>query len=139
MKNPGKLIFLPALTLALLAAGCHKNDPDQVDAAANGNLAPVSDNGAAPVDQSQAPASAPAYSAPAQQASAAPAPNYSAPSPQQYPQQAQQPQAQQPQEQQPQEQQPQEPAYQSQNAGDQGYGQGYDQGYQDAVAEYAPE
>src|ERR1700733_3518039 len=111
MKNPGKLLFLPALTLALLTAGCHKNDPDQVDAAANGNLAPVSDNGAAPVEQSQAPASAPA---PAQQASAAP--NYSAPSPQQ----AQQPQYQQP---------------QDQNDS----GQGYDQGDQDAVAEYAPE
>src|ERR1700685_4195934 len=125
MKNPGKLFLLPALTLALWTAGCHKNDPDQVDAAANGTLAPFSDNGAAPVDQSQAPASAPAYSAPAQQASAAPAaPAYPAQSAQQPPQQEQQPQYQQPQE--PQYQQPQEPQYQSQSGSDQGYGQGYD-------------
>src|ERR1700677_2079609 len=123
MKNPGKLLFLPALTLALLTAGCHKNDPDQVDAADNGNLAPVSDNGAAPVDQSQAPASAPAYSAPAPAQQASAAPSYSAPSPQQ-PQQAQQPQY-----------QDQGQPYQSQNDGD----QGYEQGYQDAVAEYATE
>ena len=65
MTNPGKLVFVPGLMLAILTAGCHKNDSDQVNAAENGNLAPVSDNGgAAPVNESAAPASAPAYSAP---------------------------------------------------------------------------
>ncbi len=91
MTNPGRLVFLPVLMLAVLTAGCHKNDSDQVNAAENGNLAPVSDNGgAAPVNESAAPASAPAYSAPARQAS--PAPAYPAQSPQPYPQQEPQPQ-----------------------------------------------
>ena len=90
MTNPGKLVFLPVLMLAVLTAGCHKNDSDQVNAAENGNLAPVSDTGgAAPVNESAAPASAPVYSAPAPRAN--PAPTYPAQSPQQYPQQEQQP------------------------------------------------
>jgi hypothetical protein len=52
--------FLPVVALAIVTglAGCHKND-QEVDAAENGNLAPVSDYGqAAPVEQ--APQSAPA-------------------------------------------------------------------------------
>src|SRR5271167_3970394 len=107
MTNPGKLVFLPVLMLAVLTAGCHKNDSDQVNAAENGNLAPVSDSaGVAPVNQT----AAPAYSAPAPQAN--PAPASPAQSPQQYPQQEQQPQP----EQQAQYQQPQ---YQDQQ--DQGY------------------
>src|ERR1700691_1008455 len=114
MTNPRKLVFLPVLMLVVLTAGCHKNDSDQVNAAENGNLAPVSDNGgAAPVNESAAPATAPA-------------PTYPAQSPQQQAQQEQ-----------PQQEQPaqyQQPQYQDQQ--DQGYS---DQGYQDQVAEYAPE
>jgi hypothetical protein len=127
MTHAGKLSFLPVLVLAIFTAGCHKNDDTQpVDAAANGNLAPVSDNGgAAPAPETAAPQSAPAYSAPAQ-------------SQQQYPQQPQQPaQAQQPQQPQypAQAQQPQYQDQQYQNQDDSGQlAQDVDQ-----IAEYAPE
>ena len=45
----GKKGFLPVIALAFLTAlpGCHSNE-QPVDAAENGNLAPVSDNGQAP-------------------------------------------------------------------------------------------
>ena len=77
MTNPGKVVFLPVLMLAVLTAGCHKNDSDQVNAAENGNLAPVSDTGgAAPVNESAGPGECPGQAG-------APAPNYPAQSPQQ--------------------------------------------------------
>ncbi len=92
MKNTGRLGLVSVVVLAMFTAiaGCHKNDGTQVvdAAAANGNLAPVSNNSeAAPVNESAAPAQ--------------PAPNYPAPAPQQYSQQAQQPQVPAPEQEQP--------------------------------------
>src|ERR1700688_2235833 len=126
------LVSVVVLAMFTAMAGCHKNDGTQeVDAAAaNGNLAPVGDTGAAPMNESVAPAPAiaPAYSTPARQA-----PSYPAQTPQQYPQQAQQPQypAPDPQYAQQYQDQPQDQdqQYQSQEYGDQPY----------QAAEYAPQ
>ena len=86
MTTTGGSGLVPVIVLAMLAAmaGCHGNGTQEVDAAANGNLAPVSDNGGAAAVK-HAPAPAQVYSAPARQT--APAPSYPAQSAQQYPQQ----------------------------------------------------
>src|ERR1700722_18814974 len=101
MIKTEKAGFVPVIVLVMLTAvaGCKNDGTQTVDAAAaNGNLAPVSDNGGAPpVNDSVAPA----YSAPAPQSTPAyPAqsqpqqaqqPQYPAPQQQQYTQSAQQP------------------------------------------------
>src|ERR1700722_20509344 len=87
MIKTEKAGFVPVIVLVMLTAlaGCKNDGTQPVDAAAaNGNLAPVSDSGnAAPVNESVAPA----YSAPAPQST----PAYPAQSQQQYPQQPQYP------------------------------------------------
>jgi hypothetical protein len=117
------LVSVVVLAIFTAMAGCHKNDGTQeVDAAAaNGNLAPVGDTGAAaPVNESVAPppASAPAYSAPARPVPSA--------------QQTQQPQY-------PAQEQPYQDQAQDQDQQDQS--QEYsDQPYQEGqAAEYAPD
>ena len=130
MIKAEKAGFVPVAVLVMLTAlaGCKNDGTQTVDAAAaNGNLAPVSDNGnAASVNDSVAPA----YPAAAPQS----APAYPAPSQQHYPQQAQQAQYPAPQPQQ-YSQPVQQPQYQdqSQDINDQDY-QDVDQ-----VADYAPQ